>query len=100
LREHALEVCTLAGAHERVDFHASSMETLRQMVAAEVGITLMPKLAVMPPISATDNLVTRPFAGRAPSRTIALVWRSSSALGNFHLELSSCLRQLTQDLLA
>lgn len=99
LREHALEVCTLAGAHERVDFHASSMETLRQMVAAEVGITLMPKLAVMPPIAATDNLVTRPFAGQAPSRTIALAWRSSSALSSFHLELSRTFRELTQDLL-
>lgn len=100
LREHALEVCTLAGAHERVDFHASSMETLRQMVAAEVGITLMPKLAVMPPIAATENLVTRPFADKAPSRTIALVWRNSSALGSFHLELAKMLRELTQDLLA
>ncbi|HKX55676.1 MAG TPA: LysR substrate-binding domain-containing protein [Xanthomonadales bacterium] len=100
LREHALEVCTLAGAHERVDFHASSMETLRQMVAAEVGITLMPKLAVMPPIAATDNLVTRPFSGKAPSRTIALAWRSSSALSGFHLELSRTFRELTQDLLA
>jgi LysR family hydrogen peroxide-inducible transcriptional activator len=100
LREHALEVCTLAGAHERVDFHASSMETLRQMVAAEVGITLMPKLSVMPPIAATDNLVIRPFSGKAPSRTIALAWRSSSALSSFHLELARTFRELTQDLLA
>lgn len=95
LREHALEVCSLAGAHERVDFHASSMETLRQMVAAEVGITLMPMLAVMPPIAATENLVTRPFAGKAPYRTIALVWRSSSALVKFHQELASLFRELT-----
>jgi LysR family hydrogen peroxide-inducible transcriptional activator len=99
LREHALEVCSLAGAHERVDFHASSMETLRQMVAAEVGITLMPMLAVMPPIAATDNLVTRPFKGKAPYRTIALVWRNSSALGGFHQELSQLFRELTADLL-
>jgi len=99
LREHALEVCTLAGAHERVDFHASSMETLRQMVAAEVGITLLPLLAVMPPIAATDNLVTRPFAGEAPSRTICLVWRSSSALVNFHRELADVFRQLTAELM-
>ena len=42
LREHALAVCALAGAHERVDFHATSMETLRQMVAANAGVTLMP----------------------------------------------------------
>lgn len=99
LREHALEVCTLAGARERVDFHATSMETLRQMVAAEVGITLMPLLAVKPPIAATENLVTRPFSGTAPHRTIALVWRSSSALGSFHLELSKTFRQLTNNLL-
>jgi LysR family hydrogen peroxide-inducible transcriptional activator len=98
LREHALEVCTLAGAHERVDFHASSMETLRQMVAADVGITLMPQLAVTPPIAATDNLVTRPFAGEAPHRTIALVWRSSSALGSFHHELAEVFRELTKGL--
>ncbi len=99
LRENALEVCSLAGAHERVDFHASSMETLRQMVAAEVGITLMPLLAVMPPIAATENLVTRPFAGKAPYRTIALVWRSSSALGKFHQEIAGVFRELTADLM-
>lgn len=34
LRDQALEVCHLAGAHEKLDFHATSMETLRQMVAA------------------------------------------------------------------
>ena len=46
LREHALAVCEMAGAHERVDFHATSMETLRQMVATNAGVTLMPVLAV------------------------------------------------------
>jgi len=42
LRQHALAVCDLAGAHERVDFHATSMETLRQMVAANVLIFMPP----------------------------------------------------------
>jgi len=99
LREHALEVCALAGAHERVDFHATSMETLRQMVAASVGITLMPILAVKPPIAKTKNLSVRPFAGTVPARTIAMVWRSSSALGTFLRELSASFRDLPQGLL-
>jgi len=99
LREHALEVCALAGAHERVDFHATSMETLRQMVGAEVGITLMPVLAVKPPIASTPNVVTRRFADPAPSRTIALIWRSSSALSGFLRELAKSLRNLPEDLL-
>ena len=92
LREHALAVCALAGAHERVDFHATSMETLRQMVAANAGVTLMPVLAVKPPIPSTDNIALRPFAAPAPSRTIALVWRSSSPLGRFLQELSESLK--------
>jgi LysR family hydrogen peroxide-inducible transcriptional activator len=99
LRDHALEVCKLADAHERVDFHATSMETLRQMVAAEVGITLMPLLAVKPPIASTDNVVIRRFAAPAPSRTIALVWRSSSALSSFLRELAECLGALPPELL-
>ena len=99
LREHALEVCALAGAHERVDFHATSMETLRQMVAASVGVTLMPLLSVKPPIAETQNVVIRPFDDPAPSRTVALVWRSSSALSGFLMELAECLKDLPAPLL-
>ena len=99
LREQALDVCALAHAHERVDFHATSMETLRQMVAADVGITLMPLLAVKPPIARTGNVVVRRFASPAPSRTIALVWRSSSALSSFLGELADTLRALPDKLL-
>jgi LysR family hydrogen peroxide-inducible transcriptional activator len=99
LRDHALEVCALAGAHERVDFHATSMETLRQMVAAAVGITLMPLLSVKPPIAETRSIVIRPFDNPAPSRTIALVWRRSSALTPFLRELADCFRALPSGLL-
>ena len=88
LRQHALAVCAMAGAHERMDFHATSMETLRQMVAANAGVTLMPVLSVKPPIPATGNIALRPFAAPAPSRTIALVWRSSSPLGEFLRKLA------------
>ncbi len=90
LRDHALEVCSLAGARERVDFHATSMETLRQMVAAEVGVTLMPALAVAPPIAPTDNMTLRPFRAPAPHRRIALVWRKSSPLGPLMEKLADC----------
>jgi LysR family hydrogen peroxide-inducible transcriptional activator len=91
LREHALAVCDLAGAHERVDFHATSMETLRQMVAANVGVTLMPMLSVKPPIQPTENIALRKFDAPQPCRSIALVWRKSSPLGPFLRDLSSCL---------
>lgn len=92
LRQHALAVCALAGARERVDFQATSMETLRQMVAANAGVTLMPVLSVKPPIPSTDNIDLRPFESPAPSRTIALVWRRSSPLGGFLRKLAQSLK--------
>ncbi len=99
LRDQALEVCQLAGATEKVDFHATSMETLRQMVAANVGITLMPVLAVKPPIPATPNLVLIQFAGIPPSRKLAMYWRRSSALGGFIREVSESFSNLPAQLL-
>ena len=92
LREHALAVCELSGAVERVDFHATSMETLRQMVAANAGVTLMPVLSVKPPIPPTDNIALRSFKSPAPSRTIALVWRSTSPMGGFLRKLAESLK--------
>lgn len=99
LREQALEVCHLAGAHEKLDFHATSMETLRQMVAAGTGITLMPVMAVKPPIAHTDNLAIRPFDQPGPKRTIALVWRKSTALGGFLEELADIFSSIDPELL-
>jgi LysR family hydrogen peroxide-inducible transcriptional activator len=99
LREHALAVCEMAGAHERVDFHATSMETLRQMVATNAGVTLMPVLAVKPPIPKTDNIAIRPFVTPAPSRTIVLVWRGSSPLGKFLRQLAESLKVKPKSLL-
>lgn len=98
MRQHALAVCALAGAHERLDFHATSMETLRQMVAANAGVTLMPVLAVKPPTPVTENIAIRSFKAPSPSRTIALVWRSSSPLGEFLRKLALSLK-LNADLL-
>lgn len=99
LRDQALAVCHMAGAHEKLDFHATSMETLRQMVAANTGVTLLPTLAVKPPVAPTDNLVTRPFVKPGPKRTIAMVWRKSSALSAFLDEIASLIADIDPQLL-
>ena len=83
LREQALDVCRLSGAQERTGFRATSLETLRQMVAAGVGVTLLPALSLHAPIVQPDNIRLVPFTAPAPSRQIALVWRKSSALDAF-----------------
>ena len=74
LRDQALSVCHTLKATESGDFRATSLETLRQMVAAGVGITLIPRLAMRH----DDGITYIPFASPAPSRSIGLVWRASS----------------------
>ncbi|WNL48200.1 DNA-binding transcriptional regulator OxyR [Dyella sp. BiH032] len=99
MRDQALEVCHLAGAGERSGFRATSLETLRQMVAANVGITLLPTLAIKPPVARTDNVHLIEFAGHAPSRRIALVWRKSSSMGAFLQRFADVMRGLPDGLL-
>jgi LysR family hydrogen peroxide-inducible transcriptional activator len=99
LRDHALEVCSLSGAGEKDGFRATSLETLRQMVAAGVGVTLLPMLAVKPPVSPSDNIRLLAFRDPPPSRRLALAWRKSSAMGAFLRQLSEVLRDLPKGLL-
>jgi LysR family hydrogen peroxide-inducible transcriptional activator len=99
MRDQALEVCHLAGAGERGGFRATSLETLRQMVAANVGITLLPSMAVKPPVAQVENLHLIEFKGHPPSRRVAMVWRKSSAMDVFLKRLAEIFRQLPADLL-
>jgi LysR family hydrogen peroxide-inducible transcriptional activator len=94
LRDQALDVCGLAGAGEKTGFRATSLETLRQMVAANVGITLLPSLSVQPPVPRSDNIRLLRFSGRAPHRQIAMVWRKSSAMDGFLHKLAALFRDL------
>lgn len=98
LREQALDVCRISGANEKSEFRATSLETLRQMVAANVGITLLPTLAVKPPVARSDNIHLLGFSDSHPSRRIALVWRKSSAMGEFLQQLAQVFRELPASL--
>ncbi len=78
LRDQALEVCARVGTEEQ-DFRATSLETLRQMVAAGLGITLLPRLATEGPFASARGLVVRPFSPPAPNRVIGAAWRRSTS---------------------
>jgi LysR family hydrogen peroxide-inducible transcriptional activator len=78
LRDQALEVCSRVDVREHEDFRATSLETLRQMVVAGLGITLMPEFALDPPFGSQRGLIVRPFAKPPPMRTVGAVWRKTS----------------------
>ena len=99
LRDQALEACQLAGALEKPGFRATSLETLRQMVAANVGITLLPSLAVRPPVAPSPDIALIEFHGHPPSRRVAMAWRRSSAMAPFLKQLAVLFRELPRALL-
>ena len=78
LRDQALEVCSRVDVREAEDFRATSLETLRQMVVAGLGITLLPEMAVESPYGSQRGLTIRQFANPRPSRTVGAIWRKSS----------------------
>lgn len=98
LRDQALAVCGLSGASERDGFRATSLETLRQMVAAGVGVTLLPQLAVSPPVPRSPAVALRRFRPPVPRREIAMYWRRTSPFGAFYAELAAIVRGLPDGL--
>lgn len=94
LRDQALTVCQMAGGEERSGFRATSLETLRQMVAAGVGMTLLPELAVRPPVAPSDEIHLVRFTEPAPSRRIAMFWRRTSPYREFLPQLAEAFRCL------
>jgi LysR family transcriptional regulator, hydrogen peroxide-inducible genes activator len=78
LREQVLVLFAGLEAASQPRFtQASSLETLRNMVAAGLGISILPLCAANTALCAPNLLVMRPFAAPAPTRTLSLMWRAS-----------------------
>lgn len=77
LKDQALETCPTRarGQRERV-FQATSLETLRHLVAAGMGYTLIPAMAVREDRKLKGLLEYRAFDGKPVGRSIALVCRN------------------------
>ena len=82
LRDQALEICSMVRAYENQDFRATSLETLRQMVANGTGITLIPEIAVR-----SDDKISYVKIFNAPFRTIGIHYRKSSVQKNLIKEI-------------
>lgn len=84
-REQVLEACPALSRREKsrelrqhTTIEATSLETMRHMVASGMGVTVLPRSAVGSHNQYPQGLVaTRPFQSPAPGRTIALAWRIS-----------------------
>lgn len=74
----------------------NSLETIRNMVASGLGITVLPCSAVMQRYS-NPLLKVIPFAKPVPTRRIALAWRKSFVRGQAVDALASAIRAIPSD---
>jgi len=95
LRDQVVEYCRIGDPAARELVRSGSLETLRNMVAAGVGATLLPALAVRDAAHAPAGApVLRPLARPVPVREIALYWRRTTADPTSLAELANSLREL------
>ena len=80
-RDHVLEVCPEFARFSsdaegiRKSFEGSSLETIKHMVAAGMGVTVVPQLSI--PKEPNPHLVYVPFEPPPPTRRVVLAWRRS-----------------------
>jgi LysR family hydrogen peroxide-inducible transcriptional activator len=88
LRDQALSLCE---ARPGVTRHATSLETLWQMIAAGEGYSLLPALAVAARPEMRDLVVCRSLADASAGREIALVWRAADPRDALFRDLAALL---------
>lgn len=78
LRDHALSVCSLPGGADKTEISATSLQTLVQMVAGGLGVSLLPKLAADAGVTAGADVVVRAFTQPVVGRAIGIAVRAGS----------------------
>jgi LysR family hydrogen peroxide-inducible transcriptional activator len=87
LRDQALAVCEQAGNGGRAEVQGTSLPTVVQMVGAGLGVTLLPASTIGRDVHPVEQVVVRAMQPPAPSRTVGLAWRSSSARATAYHQL-------------
>ncbi|KAB2684365.1 LysR substrate-binding domain-containing protein [Brucella tritici] len=91
LRDQALSICSVVDPQRRL---ATSIQTLKYMVAAGEGCTLLPALS----LNADDPFAVRPMAEDGYSRQVAIAWRESDPRAQEFSQLAMVLRTILHGL--
>ena len=77
-RDHALAACNRSELRASASVIGTSLHTLVQMVDNDLGLTMLPQMAIDAGILEGTKVVARPVKGDTAKREIALVWRKNS----------------------
>jgi LysR family hydrogen peroxide-inducible transcriptional activator len=92
-RNHVLQACPELNAPSANTGKSSSLETVRNMVASGLGISVMPAGAMNPRYQ-TELVRAIPFDEPVPSRRVGLAYRSGFARPEAIAAIKRCVRAL------
>ena len=92
LTDQTLSLCARRGAAKEAEFHATSLETLRHLVASELGYTLFPLLAARSGPKLNRLICYTKFEG-AVGRDVVLAYRKRSSRGKEILAFANFIRE-------
>ncbi len=78
MRDHALAACNRSELRASASMIGTSLHTLVQMVDNDLGLTMLPEMAINAGILTATQVVARPVQSDTAKREIVLVWRKNS----------------------
>lgn len=93
------ELARRAGAYISEEYQGTSLDATRQMAVMGAGIAVLPSLYVKLEAQRDKDITLRPIADKLARRTISLIWRQKSPLGEKFEALSTHLRETARGLL-
>ncbi len=95
LKDHALSACNRPELRAEASMLGTSLHTLVQMVDNDLGVTLLPEMAIKAGILANTRVAVRPLEATYPARRIALAWRKGSPREKEFNMLADALREIS-----
>jgi len=99
LKDHALSACNRPELRAHAAMMGTSLHTLVQMVDNGLGVTFVPAMAIEAGILDGTNVAAKPLESDHNFRTIALIWRRSSARESEFQLLAGALRRIMTELI-
>jgi LysR family transcriptional regulator, hydrogen peroxide-inducible genes activator len=90
------DLCKQFNAEILRDYEGTSLDSIRQMVHMEMGVTFLPALYIRSEIIDRDELSVLTVKGESINRIHALAWRDTSPLRNFYRELGELFREVAK----
>jgi len=78
IRDHALDACFMKSEDLNIPYQATSLNTVTQMVANGMGVTILPQMAIEANLIEGTKVTSIPFIEKDIYRSIGLMWRQNT----------------------